>query len=65
MKVTHLGKFYPPVRGGIERVLQTLCEGERHRGIDSRALVVGTSRETLHELVDGLPVGLLAQDVRL
>ncbi len=44
MRVTHLGKFYPPVPGGMERVLQSLCEGERARGLDSRALVVGTSR---------------------
>ena len=43
MRVTHLGKFYPPVPGGMERVLQALCEGERERGIDSRALVVGTA----------------------
>ena len=43
MRVTHLGKFYPPMPGGMERVLQSLCEGERQRGIDSRALVVGTA----------------------
>jgi len=65
LRITHLGKFYPPVRGGIERVLQTLCEGERQRGIDSRALVVGTSRETIHELVDGVPVTRAASWLRV
>ena len=40
----------------MERALQTLCQGERQRGVESRALVVGTSRETTHELVDGVPV---------
>ena len=65
MEVTHLGKFYPPVPGGMERVLQTLCEGERQRGVDSRALVVGTSRETIHELVDGVPVTRAASWMRV
>ena len=64
MRVTHLGKFYPPVPGGMERVLQTLCQGERARGVDSRALVVSTARQTVQEAVDGVPVtraGLLVR----
>ena len=24
--VLHVGKFYPPARGGMEKVLQVLCE---------------------------------------
>jgi len=56
MRVTHLGKFYPPVAGGMERVLEALCEGEREKGIDSRALVVGTARQTVDEHVNGVPV---------
>ena len=56
MRVTHLGKFYPPVAGGMERVLQTLCEAERSAGIDSRALVVGTAGRTIEEEVNGVPV---------
>lgn len=56
MRVTHLGKFYPPVAGGMERVLQALCEGERARGIDSRALVAGLTRRTVEEDVNGVPV---------
>ncbi|MGH8635820.1 MAG: sugar transferase [Burkholderiales bacterium] len=56
MRITHLGKFYPPVAGGMERVLQSLCEGERARGIDSRALVAGTARQTAHDVVNGVPV---------
>jgi lipopolysaccharide/colanic/teichoic acid biosynthesis glycosyltransferase len=56
VRVTHLGKFYPPVRGGMERVLQALCEGERAIGVDSRALVVATDRASAHEDVDGVPV---------
>jgi rhamnosyl/mannosyltransferase len=56
VRVTHLGKFYPPVPGGMERVLQALCEGERALGTDSRALVVGRSRETVTEEVNRVPV---------
>ena len=56
MRVTHLGKFYPPVPGGMERVLQSLCEGERHKGLDSRALVVATNRATTDEEIGGVPV---------
>jgi rhamnosyl/mannosyltransferase len=56
VRVTHLGKFYPPVRGGMERVLQALCEGERAIGVDSRALVVATDRASAHEDVGGVPV---------
>ena len=55
MKVLHVGKYYPPVPGGMERVLQLLCEGER-RQVDSRALVAGTHRTTVHEVRNGVPV---------
>src|SRR5688572_32408086 len=53
VRVTHLGKFYPPVPGGMERVLQALCEGERERGVDSRALVVGAARATVTDTING------------
>ena len=56
MRVTHLGKFYPPVAGGMERVLQALCEGERALGSDSGALVVSTDSSTIVEAVNGVPV---------
>jgi lipopolysaccharide/colanic/teichoic acid biosynthesis glycosyltransferase len=56
VRVTHLGKFYPPVPGGMERVLQALCEGERSLGVDSGALVVNTDRPTIHDEVNGVPV---------
>jgi rhamnosyl/mannosyltransferase len=65
MKVTHLGKFYPPVPGGMERVLQALCEGERELGVDSRALVVGTARHTVHDTVNGVPVTRAASMLRV
>ena len=65
MRVTHLGKFYPPVPGGMERVLQSLAEGERARGLDTRALVAATARRTLHETVNGVPVTRVASMLRV
>ena len=65
MQVTHLGKFYPPVPGGMERVLQSLAEGERARGVDTRALVVATGRQTVVETVNGVPVTRAASIVRV
>jgi len=53
--VLHLGKHYPPERGGIETVLETLCQGAG-AGIEPRALVLNTSRRTVHERVDGVAV---------
>jgi rhamnosyl/mannosyltransferase len=40
----------------MECVVRELCEGERARGIDSRALVAGVARRTMHEILDGVPV---------
>ena len=55
IRVLHLGKFYPPVPGGMERVLQLLCEHERP-GVDSRVLVANLERVTVREDLGGVPV---------
>ena len=55
LRVLHVGKYYPPVPGGMERVLQVLCEQER-RVIDSRVLAVNTAARTRTEVWDGVPV---------
>lgn len=55
LRVLHVGKYYPPVPGGMERVLQLLCESERLR-IDVRALVASTSSRTTREIVQGVDV---------
>jgi glycosyltransferase involved in cell wall biosynthesis len=54
-RVLHVGKFYPPVSGGMERVLQLLCEREKD-SVQSRVLVAHAGRRTVHETVDGVPV---------
>ncbi len=59
MRVLHVGKFYPPVRGGMETVLQLLCEGER-KSVDSRVLVANTRPVTVREEFRGVPVTRVA-----
>jgi glycosyltransferase involved in cell wall biosynthesis len=60
LRVLHLGKYYPPVSGGMERVLQLLCEHER-RVTDSEVLVVNTSLRTVRESWRGVPVTRVAR----
>ena len=55
LRVLHLGKYYPPTRGGIETVVAMLCRGER-RSADTRALVINRNGPTTRDVVDGVPV---------
>jgi len=59
IRVLHVGKFYPPSRGGMERVVQVLCEAER-ASVDSQALVANDGPRTVRELVHGVPVTRVA-----
>jgi glycosyltransferase involved in cell wall biosynthesis len=40
-RVLHVGKFFPPDRGGMETFLSDLLQTQRNQGIDSHALVHG------------------------
>lgn len=55
MKVLHLGKFFPPHRGGMETHLATLAAG-LHRQIDVEVVVAASGRRSSEEVVDGLRV---------
>jgi rhamnosyl/mannosyltransferase len=55
LRVVHVGKFYPPARGGMEQVIQVLAEGER-ASVDTRVLVANSGHRTIHEQVNGIPV---------
>jgi len=55
LQVLHVGKFYPPVPGGMEQVLESLC-GVAEAGIDNRVLVSNTGRDTVREMVRGVGV---------
>jgi glycosyltransferase involved in cell wall biosynthesis len=55
LKVLHVGKFYPPVPGGIERVVHSLCTITQHR-LDNRVLAFNTGASTVDDVVDGVSV---------
>jgi|KBSMisStandDraft_5_1062788.scaffolds.fasta_scaffold27931_3 glycosyltransferase involved in cell wall biosynthesis len=59
MRVLHVGKFYPPAPGGMERVVQLLCENERPE-VDSVVLAANTSPHTVREVWHGVPVTRVA-----
>jgi rhamnosyl/mannosyltransferase len=48
MKVLHLGKFYPPVKGGMETILALLCERTAQHD-RNRVLVANTGPSTVEE----------------
>ena len=54
-RVLHVGKFYPPVSGGMERVVETLCRATAGL-VQSDVLVMNTGRDTVEETVDGVHV---------
>ncbi len=55
LKVLHVGKYYPPVRGGMERVLQLLCEKEQQH-VDVQVLVSSLDRRTTRERINNVAV---------
>jgi rhamnosyl/mannosyltransferase len=54
-RILHVGKFYPPVTGGMERVVETICLAS-HGLVESRVLAMNTSRGTMEETRDGVHV---------
>jgi len=55
LSILHIGKFYPPDRGGIEAHLETLCRHHKD-DFDLRVFVANRSRLTTDELIEGVPV---------
>ena len=54
-RVLHVGKFYPPVPGGVERVVQALCRASEGL-VESRVLAMNTGGATVEDEVEGVPV---------
>jgi glycosyltransferase involved in cell wall biosynthesis len=59
VSVLHIAKYYPPVSGGMERVVESLCSATRGR-VRSRVIAFNTRNETVDETVDGVPVRRIA-----
>jgi rhamnosyl/mannosyltransferase len=55
MRVLHVGKFYPPHPGGMERVVETLCQASRGI-VENHVLVANHGRATVEETRDGVHV---------
>ena len=58
LRVLHIGKFYAPQRGGIERHVQDLAEWQLANGIDAQVLVHQPSGHWIgtRDVVDGVTV---------
>lgn len=54
IKILQFGKFYPPDMGGIEKVMQDLCDGLNQRGIVCDVLCSNSSN---HFQIDTTPYG--------
>jgi glycosyltransferase involved in cell wall biosynthesis len=55
IRVLHIGKYYPPYRGGMESHLECLST-ELDRVVDLEVIVANTSWRTADEIVDGIKV---------
>jgi glycosyltransferase involved in cell wall biosynthesis len=56
MHVVHLGKYYPPYRGGIETVVEQLCRGLVRHGVEVTAVVSNDGPDTADERLFGVRV---------
>lgn len=65
MHVLHVGKYYPPYRGGIETVVEQLCRGLARRGVQITALVSNDNPATVEETIDGVRVLRLGRTAEL
>jgi rhamnosyl/mannosyltransferase len=59
MKVLHLGKFYPPARGGMETILELICDRTSHE-VQNAVLVANSHCATREERCGEVDVVRLA-----
>ncbi len=63
-RVLHVGKYYPPYRGGMESHLQALC-GELRKSIAVSVLVANETRRLMATEMEGVPVRRLPRWFKL
>jgi len=56
MRILHVYKDYPPVRGGIEHHLETLATGQAARGHEVDVVVAATGRASTTSIEEGVRV---------
>ena len=64
MRVLHLGKFYPPAKGGMETILALIAERTSPH-VNNRVLVANESRQTVAERCAGVEVHRVAAIARI
>ncbi len=61
MKVLHLGKFYPPAKGGMEAIVRLICR-ETTNHVQNRVLAANDRFARVEELDGAVEVVRLAVD---
>ena len=64
MKVLHLGKFYPPAKGGMETILELICERTAQH-VQNRVLVANSRPATVEERHGSIEVMRVAALARI
>jgi glycosyltransferase involved in cell wall biosynthesis len=60
LSVLHLGKYYPPARGGIESHLEVLSNGLKDE-VNLKLIVANDGRQTVRETCSGVPLTRVAE----
>jgi glycosyltransferase involved in cell wall biosynthesis len=64
LRVLHVGKYYPPTRGGMETSLEVLCQGLKNV-VDLQVLVANETTVDIEENIDGVAVRRLGSVLRV
>jgi glycosyltransferase involved in cell wall biosynthesis len=64
IRVVHLGKYYPPFRGGMESHLEVLSQELKDR-LDLKLIVSNACRQTVVESCDGVSVTRVGEFLKL